>query len=114
QRIIKIETKGIPSTRDNEIFRSIVKDPHTFLMYIAFLLADDFLITALENPIKNGSSIDWNIKSENNPVLYENLLRAAAQSAEKLYDIEEVVKLINDDNVVPPEFNHLYETFLSA
>src|SRR5699024_2182065 len=46
-RVIKIRTDGIPQERENEIYRAIIKDSHTFLKYVAFLLADDFLMTAL-------------------------------------------------------------------
>ncbi|WP_462411413.1 phospholipase D family protein [Neobacillus sp. Marseille-QA0830] len=115
ERIIKIETAGIPEERDQEIFRNIIKDPYTFLKYVAFLLADDFLLSTLEQMDKKkpGSGV-WNTGLSEYPVVYENMLKAASRSPEKLGDVEQVVKLIDNDHIIPQEFQQLYETFVQA
>jgi hypothetical protein len=115
ERIIKIQTEGIPEERNQEIYRSIIKDPYTFLRYVAFLLSDDFLLSAIEQlgKKKNGNG-DWNVMTGNYPVLYENMLKAAAYSPEKLQDVENVLHMINDQEIVPKAFQQLYETFVQA
>jgi len=42
------------------------------------------------------------------------MLRAVAESPNKLQEIEYVIKQVNDTEIIPPEFLNLYSTFLSA
>lgn len=115
QRVIKIKTDGIPADRDKEIFRSIIKDSNTFLKYVAFLLADDFLLSALENLEQEGlGSGKWDMDIGDYPALYENMLQTAARSPEKLEDVEDIINIIESDNIIPTEFQHLYQTFIHA
>ncbi|WP_254901801.1 phospholipase D family protein [Thalassobacillus devorans] len=115
ERIIKIPTKGLPEERQQEIFRSIINNPYAFLQYVAFLLADDFLLAALEQmEQKSLVAVDWDMQAGNYPVLYENMLKAAARSPEKLEDIHHIIELIDDNAIIPEEFYRLYETFNEA
>ncbi len=116
ERIIKIRTRGIPAERDAEVFKSIIKDQDTFLHYVAFLLYDDYLLALLEQQTerKKAGPSSWNFPGYNRPVLYENMLRAAAHSPEKLREIDEIIQMVNDTDIVPPEFDKLYTTFLTA
>ncbi|WP_423798193.1 phospholipase D family protein [Neobacillus sp. SAB-20_R2A] len=115
ERIIKIPTEGIPEERDQEIFRSIIKDPYTFLKYVSFLLADDFLLSTLEQMDKKRLGTGaWNTGMGDYPVVYENMLKAASRTPEKLGDVKNVMNMINKEDIVPPEFQSLYETFVRA
>lgn len=115
QRIIKIRTEGIPENRDSEVFKSIISDKQTFLKYVAFLLSDDFLLSAIEEmEQKKNKSGKWQLTALELPILYENMLKAASRSPEKLNDIENILKIIQDKDIVPEEFNSLYRTFVSA
>lgn len=115
ERVIKIDTTGVPEEREHDIFRSIIKDSYTFLRYIAFLLADDFLMAALEDLEKQHSGFgSWDAQESDHPVIYENMLKTAAHSPEKLEDIDNMIRMIEDDSIVPPEFNQLYRTFIQA
>ncbi len=42
-RVLKIQTTGIPDNRDSAVFSEVVRDKNAFLIYIAFLLSDDYL-----------------------------------------------------------------------
>lgn len=115
QRIIKIRTEGIPDNRDSEVFKSIISDKQTFLKYVAFLLSDDFLLSAIEEmEQKKNKSSSWELTSLELPILYENMLKAASRSPEKLDDIENILDIIKDKDIIPEEFNSLYKTFVSA
>ncbi|MFB4168184.1 phospholipase D family protein [Virgibacillus sp. JSM 102003] len=115
QRVIKIKTYGIPEEREKEIFRSIIKDSHTFLKYVAFLLSDDFLLSVLENlEQKNSGSGNWDMDTGDYPALYENMLKTAARSPEKLEDVENIINIIEKEDIIPTEFQHLYQTFIHA
>lgn len=115
RRILKIRTKGIPPEREEFVFKSVIKDTHAFIQYIAFLLSDDYLLSALE---QGGGSKQWFYEGAYNeyqmPVLYETMLRAVAQSPQKMEEINYVIKKINDKEIIPPEFEKIYQTFLKA
>ena len=114
QRIVKIRTRGIPETRDRGIVSSVVRDETTFLQYVAFLLADDYLLSLLEQG-ENGAARGEHgpFRAWDMPVLYEQMLKAASRSPHKLNDIEDLLKLLSggEDGIVPPEFEALYRTF---
>ncbi|WP_164669349.1 phospholipase D family protein [Virgibacillus doumboii] len=115
ERVIKINTSGIPEDRDGAIFRSIIDNSHKFLKYVAFLLADDFLMAALENSERQHSGFgNWEEDSGEDPVLYENMLTTAARSPEKLKDVENMIRIIRDEKIIPQEFDQLYQTFIQA
>ena len=116
ERIIKIETEGIPKERESEIFRSIINDPYTFLKYVAFLLSDDLLLSALEeSQNKKFGAGTWDMTTGDYPVLYENMLKAASRSPEKLKEVEAIMDIItHDEDIIPNEFHALYQTFIKA
>lgn len=115
QRIIKIYTLGIPAERNTEIFKSVIKDKNTFLRYMAFLLSDNYLLAILEQEERKKTGTNsWNYEIYDTPVLYENMLKAAAHSPEKFREIDEIVQLVNDRDIIPAEFDRLYTTFLKA
>lgn len=115
RRVIKIRTEGIPVERDGMVFKSIIKDQNTFLRYVAFLLSDDYLLAALEQAEQKASwAKGWNLHGYDMPVIYENMLRAAAKSPEKLREVDAIIQRLNDKEIVPPEFEKLYTTFLKA
>lgn len=116
ERIIKIETEGIPKERESEIFRSIINDPYTFLKYVAFLLSDDLLLSALEeSQNKKFGAGNWDMTTGDYPVLYENMLKAASRSPEKLKEVEAIMDIItHDEDIIPNEFHALYQTFNKA
>ncbi|WP_261133938.1 hypothetical protein [Bacillus sp. Marseille-Q3570] len=115
ERVIKIQTEGLPEERKQEVFRSIINDPYVFLQYVAFLLADDFLLSALEQmEIKKLGSVAWDMQAASYPVLYENMLKAAARSPEKLNDVHKVIEMIDDETIIPLDFYRLYDIFNQA
>jgi hypothetical protein len=115
ERIIKIKTEGIPAERDSEIYKSIINDPVTFLRYVAFLLADNFLLAALEQSERSKKgNFAWNSAYMDAPVLYENMLRTVSRSPEKLMDVEYIIDVIGDGDIIPDDFGKLYQNFKRA
>lgn len=49
QRVIMIPTEGMPGDREKEIVSSVVNDKACFYRYIAFLLGDNLVLSALES-----------------------------------------------------------------
>lgn len=109
-RVLKIQTIGIPDNRDSAVFSEVVRDKNAFLTYIAFLLSDDFLAAFLESMKKGKGDFRFLNMSFDVPILYERMLKAAANDKDSLREIREIISLTND-NIIPQDFLKLYEQF---
>ena len=111
-RVLIIPTTGLPESRENAVVSSIVSDQDCFYRYVAFLLGDDSILSALEiseidHPLGNGVT-----KSTSQiPALYEKMLLTAATAPEKFKGIEYLMKTIAEDGIIPDEFRTLYDKF---
>lgn len=87
------------------------------MKYVAFLLSDSLLLSSLEQMEAEGLG-----KGKPNtgsgwlhaPVLYENMLKTVSRDPERLKEVEQVVKLIDDQEIIPEDFTELYQTFSQA
>jgi len=115
QRVIIIPTDGLPEEREKAVVNSVVKDKECFYRYIAFLLGDNCVLSALEanNVIEqvNNGSAHKNIQI---PALYEKMLQTAATAPERFKEIDYLIKAISSDGVIPEQFEELYNTFKKA
>ena len=109
-RVLKIQTTGIPDNRDSAVFSEIVRDKNAFLTYIAFLLSDDYLAAFLESLKKGKGDFRFLNMNFDAPILYERMLKAAANDKESLREIRDIISLASD-NIVPQGFLALYEQF---
>lgn len=113
RRVLLVPTEGIPEERDRAVVSSVVKDVG-FTRYIAFLLGDDAILSTLET-VAAGSGEETRLRrSDSTPALYEKMLQAAATDRQKLRRVEELVKTVTGDDVIPEEFTKMYETFKKA
>ena len=110
ERIVMIPTAGIPDERENAVVGSVVKDRECFVEYVAFVLGDSYLMSALEAQLQ-GESGEQSTEVQRMPALYEKMLRTASDEPEKLKEIEYLLKMVQDRKVIPDEFRELYETF---
>ena len=114
QRVIKIETEGMPENREQKVISMMIGDnEQNFYRYIAFLLGDDYVISALEaeNQTKEGGMGVSHTSTEHLPVLYEKMLQTAVTAPERFAEIEKLVQAVSEDGVVPDGFEKLYSTF---
>lgn len=109
-RVLKIQTTGIPDNRDSAVFSDVVRDKNAFLTYIAFLLSDDYLAAFLESMKKGKGDFRFLNMNFDAPILYERMLKAAANDKDSLREIREIISLTND-NIIPQDFLKLYEQF---
>lgn len=112
-RVIIIPTENMPSDREKAVVSSVVHDNSCFYRYIAFLLGDNTVISALES---NEGDIESNGTRNTNkviqpPALYEKMLRTAATAPERFKEIEYLIKTVSADGVIPEGFEELYNTF---
>ena len=111
-RIIIIPTEGLPDERENAVVKSVVKDEDCFYRYIAFLLGDNYIISALENDVHNEMTNESKAhKSAKIPALYEKMLQTVSAYPERFKEIDYLIKAVSSDGVVPEEFEKLYNTF---
>ena len=119
--VLKIPTEGIPAHRDDAIFKSIIGNREGFFQYVAFLLGDDAVLTLAELLNKESSS-PYSIRyiHEYRPILFEKMLKAAAQHPERLYELKSIMEALTgakDDSgvdIIPDEFIQLFNTFEQA
>lgn len=112
-RVIMIHTENMPTDREKAVVSSVVNDKSCFYRYIAFLLGDNMVISALES---NDSANETNgtvkaSKSIQLPALYEKMLKTAATAPERFKEIEYLIKSVSSDGVIPEGFEELYNTF---
>ena len=113
-RVIKIDTEGIPKERDGKIISSIIGDnEQNFYRYLGFLLGDDYIISAIESDVLSSQSnvAGANSFAKNMPVLYEKMLKTAATAPERFVEIEKLIQVLSGDDIVPEAFRNLYNTF---
>lgn len=115
QRVIIIPTDGLPEEREKAVVNSVVKDKECFYRYIAFLLGDNCVLSALE--ANNVIEQVYNGSTHNNsqiPALYEKMLQTVATAPERFKEIDYLIKAISSDGVIPEQFEELYNTFKKA
>lgn len=109
-RVIKIPTTGMPEDRQKDVISSIIADENAFIKYVAFLLGDEFILSADNNFVGNigkGTNVQL-------PELYEKMLKATIYSPEKFKELEFLINALSDDNVIPDGFEDLYNTFIEV
>ena len=101
----------MPEDRERDVISSVVKDKEAFIRYVAFLLGDKYILSAMEaeSGFGSGSSnIGFTIQL---PELYEKMLKASVYSPEKFDELEFLIRTLSGDDVIPEGFEDLYNTF---
>ena len=115
ETIVKIETTGMPSDRDQEIYRGIIKTKKDFFRFLELMLTDTPLqYISSEILLKEFGS--KGTKAEEGvafPSLYEKMLKIAATNPKQIHEIGRLVSKLSYD-VVPPAFIKMYKQFISA
>ena len=115
ERVLIIQTKGLPDDREKAVVSGVVSNRDCFYRYIAFLLGDDSILSVLESSVLGKEiAARQNRPAYNLPALYEKMLQTAATSPEKFKGIEYLIKTISEDGIIPDDFKKLYETFKKA
>jgi hypothetical protein len=110
-RMILIPTE-MPSDRDDMVVRSILKDKRAFVDYLAFILGDDYVLSAMEMETSMTLSDSSRFSAEDGlPAIYEKMLKTAYTDPERLREIRIVMDRISDNDIIPDEFVKMYETF---
>ncbi|MDE6478867.1 MAG: hypothetical protein K2L45_01250 [Muribaculaceae bacterium] len=113
--VIKIETIGLPSNRDQEIYKGIIKYRQDFLRFLEIMLTDTPLqyISNEFAPKESAVTIKESDESTTFPNLYEKMLKIAATNPKKILEIGRLMSKLSDD-VIPQDFKKMYKLFVSA
>lgn len=110
-RIIKVPTEGIPAERERAVVSSVVKDTDFFYRYIAFLLGDSLVLSAIETNAAGQNGISKRLNGAADfPAIYEKMLKTAASTPERLKEIDYLIQAVSKDGIVPENFEALYHT----
>jgi hypothetical protein len=111
-RMILIPTE-MPIDRDDMVVRSILKDKRAFVDYLAFLLGDDYILSALEMEQTTTPDRDVLQRSIDDglPAIYEKMLKVAYNEPERLKEIRQIMNRVADCDIIPDEFIQMYDTF---
>ena len=115
EAIVKIETTGMPSDRDQEIYKGIIKTKKDFFRFLELMLTDTPLqYISSEILLKEiGTKGTENEEGMAFPSLYEKMLKIAATNPKQIHEIGRLISKLSDD-VVPPAFMKMYKQFVSA
>ena len=121
ERIIKIPTEDMPEGREQNIITSIISSKKKLSEYIAFVLGDDALTSFADEvlDIIDGEFMDEKTDKKSSAAddmipIYERMLKTSVTNPDRIKDIESIVQMIDDENIVTPEFKKLYATFKST
>ena len=115
EAIVKIVSTGMPSNREQEIYKGIIKTKPDFFRFLELMLTDTPLqYISSEILLKEiGAKGAENKEGIEFPSLYEKMLKIAATNPKQIYEIGRLVSKLNND-VVPPAFVKMYKLFVSA
>lgn len=116
--LVCIEIEGLPSTRLDNIFRSIINSRDKFFTYLRFLLTDELSKEEFDTPRpkSNGRTRKGEGWELDMPI-FEQLLVTASRNPNRLREVDMVITSLRDaegEGIVPPEFLSLWEIFKAA
>lgn len=115
EAVIKIETTGMPSERDTEIYKSILKTSKDFFRFLELMLTDtpiQYMSSEILLKVNNHNETGT-IESHSFPNLYEKLLKVSATNPKQILGIGRLISKLSDD-VVPSAFTKIYKHFVAA
>ena len=110
-RMILIPTE-MPLDRDDMVVKSILNSKRAFVDYLAFILGDDYILSAMEMESSYAGNNSPQFSTEDVlPAIYEKMLKTAYADPERLKEIRVIMDRISDTDIVPDEFVKMYEVF---
>lgn len=113
EMVAKVDTKGMPDTRDEAIYRCIVRNKQELMDYVAFMLSDRpaefyFEQQLLKEERKRNNRYQ-NSANRSMP-LYEQLLRTASSNPSQITEVQRFVNKM-DPRIVPAELTQMLDMF---
>ena len=111
--VIKVPVKGIPDTRDQAVYRSIIRDKDDFMAYVSFMLPGAHSGHASRQH-KSGEGGDAKHATVP-PALYENMLEYMVENPRQVLELEDVMKRLGEeDDHIFQQFKPMFTAFKEA
>lgn len=118
--VLNLPTEGLPEHRDRDILLHVISDPQRFIRYLLLLLSRDpeaAFLEHLNKKPKSGSGSGAQDGVSAIP-LFEEMLRAASRSPDRLHRIGRVVDELRrapqGNKVLPAGFERVWNALLEA
>lgn len=114
--VVKIKTTGMPTQRDDAIYRGIINSQNAFLSYISFMISDDYTESMFEETdvMKlTGETTDTYRSTPPLATVYEKMLKAVHQNPQSIAGIADMIKRL-DPEIVSEEFSAMYQQIQAA
>lgn len=111
--VVKIQTKGIPTDRDDAIYKSIINSKTKFLSYVSFMLSEDYVSSALEESeyLRLMQSSDRESDDATTyAAIYEKMLKMMHQNPSRIKEIADIISRLDQD-IVGYDFLEMYKQF---
>ncbi|PQO37846.1 hypothetical protein DTL21_07855 [Bremerella cremea] len=117
--LTRIKVAGLPDSRLDNIFKSIINSRDKFFAYLRFLLADDLskddleLDLGSEGKTDTGNGGEWQFDMP----IFEQLLITASRNPKRLLEVDRIITRLyeeNEDCVIPGDFLSMWEVFKAA
>jgi len=117
--VLRYELDGMPATRNDTIFKSVISNSDQFFDYLRFLLADEIskgdLFSPPPNKRKKSQGDDGFLWYARLPI-FESIIVAASRDPNKLRAVDGVIHRLKasgpaEEALVPPEFLDFWEVF---
>jgi hypothetical protein len=117
--VLRYEVDGIPTTRNDTIFKSVVSNSNQFFEYLRFLLADEVskgdLFPQPPNREKQAQGDDGFLWHARLPI-FESIIVAASRDPVKLKAVDGVIQRLRasgptEEPLIPQEFLDFWEVF---
>lgn len=117
--VLRYEIDGIPATRNDAIFKSIVSNSDQFFEYLRFLLADEIFKSDLlslppkrKQPSQGNDEFLWHA----NLPIFESIVEAVSRYPDRLKAVDGVIQRLKttgpgEQALIPPEFLDFWEVF---
>lgn len=115
EAIVKIETSGMPSDREQEIYKEIIRTKKDFFRFLELMLTDaplQYISSEILLKERGGKGTETD-DNHTFPNLYEKMLRVAATNPKQIQEIGRFISKLGD-NVVPEAFIKMYRQFVLA
>lgn len=113
EMVAKIDTKGMPDTRDEAIYRCIVRNKEELMDYVAFMLSDrpaEFYFEQKLLKEEKGRNNRLQNQATWTMPLYEQLLRTASSNPSQITEVQRFVNKM-DPKIVPAELTQMLDMF---
>jgi hypothetical protein len=111
---VPVLLSGLPTERDTQLMKSLIGNAERFISYLIALL-DDTDQYALDDVDRSDAAQQWmQTMSFDTPPVLEKMVKAMRSEPHKLLEIQDLVRDLEQDEILSPEFIDVWNAVLSV